>query len=112
MTSDVRDPIGLRDVVRFVDVLQSEYIKDGKAIPAGKVKEMASILEQFQDALASLDLVVNVDSVTKELAVRCLSIGQSFARGEGDVPDESGFLPLGDNATELADALYTYATEE
>jgi hypothetical protein len=110
--ADVRDPLGLRDVIRFVDALQDKYVTPGKALPAAKVKEMADILEQFQEALLALDVIVDVDSKNKELGVRCLIIGQAFIRGEGDRVDTQGFLELGDQATELADVLYDYATED
>lgn len=110
--SEVLDPLGLRDVVRFVDALQIKYIGPGKALSAAKVQEMGSILEQFQEALAALDVLVENDSTTKKLGARCLSIGQAFVRGEGDEVDEFGFLQLGDQATELADELYRYASEE
>jgi hypothetical protein len=107
----------MRDVVRFVQVMQG-YIDPVAPLTKDKVEDMADILSQFEEALEALTVVVEVKSKsgkvipTRELAVRCLAIGQAFARGEGDEVDSQGFINLGDMATELADALYSYATED
>jgi hypothetical protein len=113
---DVRDPLGVRDVVRFVQVMQG-YVDPVAPLTKSKVEDMADILSQFEEALEALTVVVDVKTKqgkiipTRELAVRCLAIGQAFARGEGDEADSQGFSNLGDMATELADTLYQYATE-
>ena len=108
---DVRDPLGLRDVIRCVQVIEG-YVDPGAALSKGQVVELKSLVEQFLESLEALDVIVTVDGPLSELAARLLALGQAFARGEGEKRDETGFLVMGAMAPELADHLYKYATED
>jgi len=108
--SDVRDPVGMRDPIRCIQVVE-KLLEGKRTLQADDLRAVRAGLSKLLASLNALDLAVDVQDDQDELTCQLLSIGQAFARGEGREEDEDGFLKLGDMATELADQLYAYATE-
>ncbi len=101
----------MRDPMRWVQLIERS-LASKKSVSGEPLQELRGYVESLLEAMHSLDVVVEVQSDEDQLACQLLSIGQAFARGEAAELDDQGFKKLGDTATELADELYAYATEE
>lgn len=110
--SDLKDPLGVRDVVRKIQRLEALVPTSKKTADRAELVKIRSAIQDVMKSLEGLNLVFEDGIPQCGLASQMFSAAQAFVRGEGVQLDDSGFLVLGDLATEIADELYKYASSE